>query len=361
MSHSLTQYIDLYDANSDIIASQCGAPVMNGRRAAARASLQDANLPRKGEEGYEKTSLDDMFAPDLGVNINRINIPVDIATSFKCDVPNVSTLLAVTVNDTFVPTATLLKNIPQGLTVMSLARAAKEQPALTERYDSLADNNRPEVAMNTMLAQDGVLIHVARGVKVDRPVQIVNIFNSPAPLAAFRRVLIVAEADSEVNILMCDHTQRHDCDYLSDQVVEICAGENARIDLYDIEESTPRTRRVNNVFVSQQAGSNVLVNGMTLLNGVTRNNYDINLDGEHCRNMLAGMAIASGTQHVDNASSMTHRAPHCKSDQLFKYALDDKAVGAFEGCIEVTPDAPYTEAYQSNRNILASADARKNR
>ena len=74
--------------------------------------------------------------------------------------------------------------------------------------------------------------------------------------------------------------------------------------------------------------------------------------------MLAGMAIGSGNQHADNSSNVNHRAAHCRSSQLFKYVLDDQSTGAFEGSILVSPEAPYTEAYQSNRNMLASQQAR---
>ena len=38
--------------------------------------------------------------------------------------------------------------------------------------------------------------------------------------------------------------------------------------------------------------------------------------------------------------------------------LDDKAVGSFSGLINVEPEADKTEAYQSNRNVLASTEAR---
>lgn len=38
--------------------------------------------------------------------------------------------------------------------------------------------------------------------------------------------------------------------------------------------------------------------------------------------------------------------------------LDDKAVGSFSGLIKVEPEADKTEAYQSNRNVLASTEAR---
>lgn len=355
---AINQYIDLFDQNLDTVNAG-SAPALNRLRSEARKAIGGMELPGKSTEGYEKTSIDEMFAPDFGVNIARIPIPVDIAASFRCDIPNVSTLLGVVVNDTFHPTAPLQKNLPHGVTVMSLRAAAIQHPELVELYyGRLAPLTDPSVALNTMFAQDGILIHIAPGVKLDRPIQIVNIFSSPTPLLAFRRALVVAERESEVKLLLCDHTQDERQRYLSSQVIEVYAAPGARVDLYDIEESSPLTSRYSKLYASQEEESRLMVNGSTLVGGTTRNEYVITLDGPGADCRLAGMAIGTGSMHTDNSSSVTHNAERCHSDQLFKYVLDDRAAGAFEGSITVTDRGRFTEAYQSNRNILASTDAR---
>lgn len=355
---SLAQYILLYNDNRRDIDAH-SAPVLNAMRPAALDALAGKELPEKGTESYEKTSVDRMFAPDYGVNINRVNIPVDVAASFKCDVPNMSTLMAFVVNDTFVPSSSLHLKLPAGVIVDSLSRAAKDYPELVAAYyGKTAPMEDTAVALNTLLVQDGVFVYIPRGVKLEKPLQLVNIFNSPADMLAVRRMLIVIEDDAEAQLLVCDHTQDSAHRYLSSQVIELTVGRNARFDLYDIEESTAKTSRYSRLFARQESGSNLLVNGMTLVGGCTRNGYDIDIMGEGCETLLAGMAIGSGEQHTDNCSNVNHRAPHCHSRQLFKYVLDDRSTGAFEGSILVTPAARFTEAYQSNRNLLASSDAR---
>lgn len=355
---SIKQYTDLYDAFSDAISASTGEPV-NVLRATARVALEEASLPTKHTEGFEKTSIEEMFAPDYGVNVKRVGIPVDVAATFKCDVPNLSTLQATVVNDKFVPSASLNERLPEGVTFMSLAEASRVMPELVSRYyGSLAPISDASVALNTMLVQDGVFIHVARGVRPDKALQFVNIFSSPAPLAAFRRVLIVVEEDAELKLLICDHTQDRERSYLASQVMEVVMGRNARLELCNIEESSPLTSRYSRMFVAQEEGSDITVNATTLTCGVSRNDFVIELRGEHCESLLSGMAIGGGRMHIDNDTSVYHRAPRCKSNQLFKYVMDEESSGAFEGSITVTPDAPYTEAYQSNRNILASTDAR---
>lgn len=355
---AIKQYTDLYDTMRDAVRASAGEP-LNSLRDAARVALDGATLPTKRTEGFEKTSIEDMFVPDYGVNINRLGIPVDVAATFRCDVPNMSTLQATVINDKFVPSASLDERLPEGVTFISLARASREMPELVERYyGSLAPLADASVSLNTMLVQDGVFIHVAKGVRVEKALQLVNIFSSPAPLAAFRRVLIVVEEDAELTLLVCDHTQDRTQKYLDSQVVEIVVERNARVEMCCIEESSPLTSRYSRIFIGQQAGSSLTLNNTTLTCGTSRNDFDVELLGERCECRLSGMAIGSERMHIDNDTSVMHRAPGCHSNQLFKYVMDDESSGAFEGSITVTPAAPFTEAYQSNRNILASTQAR---
>lgn len=360
MENSIKQYTELYDACRDVLESSTGAAI-NVVRSRAREFLdgEGVRLPDRHTEGYEKTSVEEMFAPDYGVNVRRLGIPVDVGASFRCDVPNLSTLQATVVNDKFVPSTDLDNRLPKGVKFMSLARASVECPGVVaSSYGKIAPADNAAVALNSMMVQDGVLIYVADDVEVEKPLQLVNIFSSPTPLAAFRRVLIVLGKGARLRLLLCDHTQETEHSYLASQVIEVKAGAGSTLELCQLEEATEHTNRYNQLFAVLAEGSNVKINSTTLTCGVTRNDYNVTLTGERCECLLSGMAIAGGKMHIDNSTSLSHKAPRCHSNQLFKYVIDDEAEGAFEGSIDVTAEAPYTEAYQSNRNLLASSGAR---
>lgn len=358
MDNSLKQYIDLYEDSAAVVDAG-SAPALNALRPVALAALRDAHLPEKGDEGYEVTSVNSLLAPDYGLNIARVNLPVDVAETFKCDVPNMSSLMAVVANDKFVPTKSLLRNLPDGLTVMSLSEAAVRFPEkIASLYGTVAPLDNPLVALNTLFVQDGVYIHVKAGTKIDRPLQIVNIFQSGVPLMAARRILIDIEENSDLRLLLCDHSHDTGNDYLGLQVTEANVADSSRLEIYDIEESTASTRRLSLTFVRQQSRSSFLANTTTLLNGITRNEYTVNLLGERCSTGLYGMAIGSASQHIDNSTVINHRCGRSTSNQLFRYVLDDESRGAFEGLIEVFPDAQFTEAFQTNNNVLASQSAK---
>ena len=355
--NALKQYIDLFDESREVIEEQSPA-VLNMLRAAAREQLETARLPRKGSEDYEATDLEAVFAHDYGVNVNRLPFDADPSETFHCDVPNMSTCLYYTSNDAFHSSATAERNIGQ-VVVEPFSMAAVDYPELMDAfYGKLARLSDPTVALNSLLVQDGLLIYVPDGIVAERPIQLVNIFNAALDMMVQRRLLIVVGKNAGIKILACDHTQSADYRYLNNQVVEIVAMQGSTVDYYDMEESTPLTSRVSSIYVNQHEGSNVLIDGITLINGFTRNNYHVEVNGELAETHLLGMTIASGKQHVDSHTFISHNAPRCNSNEMFKYVLNDHAVGAFAGKILVQPDCPRVEAYQGNRNLCGAPTAK---
>lgn len=352
------QYIDLFAQCEDLVCRESSG-VMNAPRAAALADFERLGFPSSRAEDYRYTDVSRSFAPDYGMNLKRVRIPVNPQDVFHCDVPNLSTSLYFVVNDSFYHQALPKAHLPEGVYIGSLKDFSDERPEVAARYyGKLATSSKNGiVALNTMFTQDGFVVYVPQGVVVERPIQLVNIFRSDVDLMANRRVLVIMEPRSEAKLLVCDHsidTVR----FLANQVIEVFVGEGASFDYYDLEESSDTTTRFSSLFVRQEAGSNVVINGITLTNGLTRNDYQVELLGERAETTLCGMSILDKEQHVDTYTHITHAVPRCKSNELFKNVLNDQAVGAFSGRILVREGADKTEAYQSNRNLCATREAR---
>lgn len=352
------QYIDLFSQCEDLICRK-SAPVLNALRAEAFAHFERLGFPSLQGEDYKYTDVAKAFAPDYGLNLNRLDIPVNPYDVFRCDVPNLSTSLYFVVNDVFYNKELPKAHLPEGVYAGGLMEFARLYPEIAARYyghgASMEDNAL--VALNTMLAQDGFVFYVPRGVVVERPVQLVNIFRSDVDTMANRRLLFIVEEDAEAKLLVCDHSI-DDVKFLANQVVEIFAGENAHVDYYDLEESSASTSRFSSLYVRQAGNSNVVVNGVTLTNGLTRNNYYVSLDGEGATLTLSGMSVLDGEQQLDTYSLVSHNVPRCTCNELFKNVLNDHAIGAFSGRILVKEGAEKTSAYQTNRNLCATRECR---
>ena len=360
--NSEQQYIDLYQQAREMILSH--APeAMNAVRDEAFEDFRRQGFPSKKVERYKYTDIQKLFAPDYGVNLNRLEIPVDPYEAFRCDVPNLSTSLYFVVNDMFYRDDKPKGHLPEGVIVGSL----RENPHFIEKYYArLAKTSDDAItALNTMLAQDGMLVYVPKNVKVDRAIQVINILKATPQnaqrqvpdLMVNRRVLIILEEGAEIKMLFCDHAA-DDRNFLATQVIEAYVGENASLDLYCLEETHYKNVRVSNVYVDQQANSRVNHNVITLHNGITRNKLDLTLSGEGAECECYGCVIADKEQHVDNNTLITHKSSHCTSNELYKYVLDDKATGAFAGRVLVEHGAQKTTSQMTNQNLTATREAR---
>ncbi len=385
------QYIDLYRECRQMICDH-SSDLMNGVRDAAFERFQKNGFPTKKVERYKYTDIQQLMAPDYGLNLKRLDIPVDPYQAFKCDVPNLSTALFFLVNDglyrgerkeergerkeergeriplspTRLPEGVIidsLKNassLPYPLSSLHSPLSSPHSPLstlLSDHYNRLAAKEGDGITdLNTMLAQDGLLVYVPKGVVVDKTVQVINILRSNVDLMVNRRVLIIAEEGAEIKLLFCDHTADEQR-FLTTQVIEVFAKENAKIELYCMEETHAKNVRLSNVYIQQERNSHVRHHIITLHNGVTRNKLDLTLDGEGAECQCYGCVIADKRQHVDNNTLITHNASHCTSNELYKYVLDGEATGAFAGRVLVKPGAQKTTSQMTNQNLTSTREA----
>ena len=333
--------------------------VMNAVRDEAFENFKTLGIPTKKLERYKYTDMTRLFEPNYGVNLKRLDIPVNPYDAFRCDVPNLSTSLYFIVNDTFYTKTTPKAQLPDGVRIGSLKAEAEKNPELIAKYYARLANTSDDgiTALNTMLAQDGLLVYVPKNVRVERAVQVINILRSDVDLMINRRVLIIVEEGAEIKLLFCDHAA-DDRNFLTTQVIEAYVGRNASLDLYCMEETHEKNVRVSNLYIDQEADSRVNHNIITLHNGVTRNRTDLTLSGEGAECVLNGCAIADKNQVVDNNTLIDHKVPHCDSKELYKYVLDGKATGAFAGRVLVRKGAQKTTSEERNQNICATREAR---
>ncbi len=356
-------YIDIYQKHASVI-KQNSAEVLNKDRDAAFAFFQEAGFPTKKLEDYKYTDLRERFAPDFGLNLNRFETPVNPYDVFKCDVPDINSHLRFVVNDSFYsvknkPDKETQKIIEKGVLIGSLKEYAKSHPQLVSAYfgKSAKYKDDASVAFNSIFAQDGFFLYVPKNVIIEKPIQLINVMHADFPLMANSHNLIILEEGAQAKVLVCAHTL-DPVQFLCNRVTEVFVGKNAAYEHYKLESTHNRMTNIGSLFVEQEESSSLLVNEVTLLNGFTRNNIRVNLNGEYCETLLCGMAVGDKNEHIDNQTLINHLSPNCKSRELYKYILDDHATGCFSGKILVDKNAQKTAAFQNNKNICLSSDAK---
>ena len=351
------QYIDLYNETQGMI-KQHSCDVLNKVRDKAFEEFKRQGFPTKKMERYKYTDISKLFAPNYGLNLQRLKMPINPYEEFKCDVPDLNTSLYFVVNDQFYTDQLPKPQLNDGIVVDSFLNALKtHSEIITKHYAKLADTAKDALtAFNTMLAQDGLFVYVPKDVKADRTIQVINILRSDVNLMLNRRILIVLEDGAELSMLFCDDSA-DDRKFLATQVIEAYVGNNAKLELNCLEETHLKNVRISNVYIDQQKNSRVSHNIITLHNGVTRNKLDLTFSGEGSECFLNGCVVADKHQHVDNNTVINHSVGNCTSNQLYKYVLDDHAVGAFAGLVYVAKDAQKTLSHEVNQNLCASSTA----
>ena len=353
------QYIDLYTQEHENIKKHSSA-LLNKYRDESFDRFCRLGFPTSKSEDYKYTDLTPSLSLDYGLNINRLKIETNPYSAFKCAVPSIHSYLYYVLNDAFYPVDEPKNNdLPQGVIIGSLKEISKSHPQLVEPYLGKLSNKKEDgmVAFNGAFAQDGFFMYVPKNVVLEKTVQLVNIMRFGSDFMANSHNLIILEEGAKAQLLVCDHTM-DDVHFFSNRVTEVFVGESAVYEHYKLEKTHEKTTNVSTLLIDQKQSSNVLNNVITLHNGLTRNNIEIELNGEFTETLLCGMAIGDKNQKIDNYTSLSHNKPNCRSTELFKCILDDKAKGAFTGKIYVAKDAQKTEAFQQSKNILLSKTAR---
>jgi Fe-S cluster assembly protein SufD len=265
----------------------------------------------------------------------------------------------VLVNGRLAPELSDLTGLPEGVVVSGLAEALSSgsQAAESDLGRHAAYAEHPFVALNTAFWSDGALVHVPRGVVLDKPVNLV-VLGTPGdrPIAFFPRILVVAEESSQLTLVE-QYATLGEGRYLSCPVTEIVAHPNAVVDHYKLQRESDAAFHMATFQIHQERDSNVSSHSISWGGDLVRNDVNAILAGEGCDANLNGLYLVEGSQLVDYHMRVEHVAPHCDSHELFKGILEGGARSVFNGRIYVHPGAQKTDAKQTSRNLLLSPDA----
>ena len=265
----------------------------------------------------------------------------------------------VTVNGRFDAGASNIGDLPDGVTVSPLSAAIEGvDSALENELAHIAPmEGAPLVALNTAFMRDGLVLQVAKGVVLSRPVQVVHIVDSGAvAVAVHPRTLVVAGENSAVTVIET-FAGAAGTSYWTNAVSEIRVGANASVT--HIKRQSESTSAYHTALTQVRLGRDARFSSVALAVGalLSRNEMKVAFEGEGAECTLAGGALLRGRQHADSTTEADHGVPHTNSKQVFRNVLDDNSRSVFQGGVIVRPDAQKTDSSQSNRNLLLSAGA----
>jgi Fe-S cluster assembly protein SufD len=248
----------------------------------------------------------------------------------------------------------------KGVVLTALRQAVDSHADLLQKH--MATNALPAErgkfeALNAALWTDGILLYVPKGVRLELPIRVTR-WVSQTGVAFFSRTLVIAEPGSQVSFVDEILSDDLDAQTFVSSAVEIIAQDNAQVQYVSLQ------RLGHGAF--HQASQRTLARRDSTLDtlnvsmGASTSRIDLNarLMGPGANSDMLGLYFGDDSQHFDHNTSQDHEAENTASDLLYKGALDSRSRSVFRGVIRVHPGAQRTDAYQTNRNLLLSDDAR---
>ena len=225
-----------------------------------------------------------------------------------------------------------------------------------ELLHSLVGWDEKFAAHNAALWKHGLLVHVPRGVVVEKPLY-VRIANGVEGGSLFWRLLVVAEPESRFAVVEEYASSSTQLSSYSNAAVEIIVRDGAKVEYVSVQNFSRGTWHFasHHARVERDAELDWVAGGFGSAKGKVRIQND--LAGPGATSRVTGAYFADGTQHLDYDTFQEHIAPHTTSDFAFKGALRDEARTVWRGMIRVEEGAQKTNAYQENRNLLLSKTA----
>lgn len=359
MSENLQRLLDSHAAGTE-------SDRLVGVRGAGRAQFEALGFPTTRLEDWKYTSTrrlrEGEFVHDqeplTSEHIERISAVID-----ELELPDAS-LRLVLVNGRMVESLSRVDGRQEGVEILPLGQALLEDSCADYLGRLVDTETQAFTALNQAFLQDGLFLHVADGVVVDGFVQLLHFSQAgEQPIVSHPRNLVVLGRNAraqllEVSLGRFGRPGDGQGTVWNNAVTEIELADGAGLEHYVWQLADTGSHQVGRIEVHQERDSRYSVQTMTLGSGWVRNDLGVGLDAPGAECDLRGLYLVGDGQHVDNHTTIHHRAPHCTSRELYKGVLAGESRAVFNGRVIVYKDAQKSDSDQANHNLLLSDSAR---
>lgn len=326
-------------------------------RREAMARFSELGFPTPRDEDWKFTNVTPIAqTPFTLAEEGRVELSSRDLVQFL--IPGLACSLLVFVNGRYSPALSMLRLVPDGVKVGSLAGALASERDLIEQYLARYADYRHDgfSALNTAFMQDGGFVYLPRGTVLEEPIHLLYVTTGAAePVMVHPRNLIVMAENSQATIVE-HYVSLSDGVYFSNAVTEALVGNNGVLHHYLLERESKQAFVISTLRVQQARSSSVVSHSVLLGGALVRNNVHPVLAGEGGNCLINGLFMPAGDQHMDNFMYVEHASPHCDSRQFYHGILDGRSHGVFSGRIVVHKNAQKTDAKQTNKNVLLSEE-----
>jgi len=339
------------------------------QRLAAWETFESLPFPARSDEEWRRTDLRrlklDRFAPvtaasERVASLEQLSTGSDASHSLQFGDREQRSGIVVAKDGGIAYTEVSEDVTAQGVVFTDLDTAIQVCPELVKA--SFATEAVPASfgkfeALHAAFWQTGTFLYVPKGVAVEKPFRSFAV-DTKVGQATFTHSLIVVEESAEAFFVDAFQSETQEDATFTSAVVELIVRDNAKLRYVQVQDWG---RHVWNFMTERSVlGRDAELKSLqvTLGSKFTKNSIGSHLRGENALAEMLGIFFADGDQFFDHHTWQLHESPYATSDLEFKGALKESARSVYSGLIKVFEGAQRTDAYQQNRNLVLSREAR---
>ncbi len=345
---------DTFTAVRDLLP---GSGEVAKARQQAFEAYERLGLPHRRLEDWKYTDLRALMRELLPLAPAPDGSALQRAKAALASLPTLDACRLVLVDGVFAPSLSDLASLESGIRVQTLREILQDNsnPARVGLLDDGAISG-PMHALNSAMATDGVVIAVAEGITLRRPIHIVHV-TTRAKAAIYTRSALKFGKGARANLVESFVAADGAAAYQVNDAITMSLGEGVRLEHVRLMADSPEAINITNAILTIGAKAGLTTFNMTTGGSLSRYQGNLVFAGEGAEVTVNGVNLLKDRQHADTTLFLDHVVPGCRSREVFRAVVDDRAHSVFQGRIIVQPHAQKTDAKMMTRALLLSDEA----
>lgn len=228
----------------------------------------------------------------------------------------------------------------------------------TKLLDLVSPDTDKLAAAHRAFVDAGVSLSLPRGKSTTAPV-LIEVQTTAAKTISFPHVTIEIGEDAEAEVIVA-YRSRDGAQAISVPQVEIDIAQSGRLRLLALQEMSLDSTIVVQLRARLGRDATLRLGEVGLGGDLARLDMAVDLDGQGSSADIVGVFFGHREQVLDYRMVLNHRGPKSSSNVLLKGAVEDASQSVFSGLVRIEKPAIGTTAFETNRNLVLSPDAKAN-
>lgn len=343
-----------FDIQNFVIREESLSKNLIRQRKKALAQLRKLPDPSKKDKIWRKSRIEHFYAKKYELFPNKQFPKIEIIGEERSTTNKDVFVGSIQITPEKITTMLDEGLMKSGVVLTDLRTAEKKYPKIVEKIMGKVATSKDNKfsALTLAFPQFGTILYLPKGIKIERPIQINNLWKGSGFLHTYYSLILLENNSSATVVQTFDGKGLNKSQNAFSRVVEIKIGQNASLNFTEVNTFDKLWWNFADEDVKVMRGGKI--NWAVFNSGsyYSKTSLGLNLSGKGSKAKVTGVLIPSGESQIDFDTYQRHTLPDTTSDLLFRNAMADQAHSNWSGMIKVERDAKKADGYQAHQSLF---------